>query len=123
MIEAQCPRCKQPVDSQALNCPNCHNTLKAFGHPGIPLYQSEDRSYLCDRCIYDRDDSCNYDKRPYAQSCTLFHDFTLPLIPEVATGHPIVGWHGIKNFLDRYRGIMAIALLVIASVVLALNTQ
>lgn len=115
----KCPRCKYPVDSQALQCPNCNNPLKAFGHPGIPLYQSEGNSYLCDRCVYDRDDSCTYDKRPYAKSCTLFHDVAIPLVPEATVPVSQVGWQGIKNRLYRYRGLIAIALLLVVSIVIA----
>ena len=54
-----CPRCNQLIDSQAVTCPHCKNQLKAFGHPGIPLHQAEANTYLCDRCIYHQDDSCN----------------------------------------------------------------
>ena len=116
-----CPRCKQPVDSQAVSCPYCNNTLKAFGHPGIPLYQSEDSSFLCDRCTYDRDDSCNYAKRPYAKTCTLFHDAATPLVPEIETPASQQGVAKVKNLLYRYRGIIAIALLIVLSILLALN--
>jgi hypothetical protein len=116
-----CPRCQQPVDEQAISCPYCNNPLKAFGHPGIPLYQSQDNTWLCDRCIYDRDDTCNFPQRPYAKSCTLFHDVTEPLIPEKVTPVSQVGWTGIKNRLYRHRGIIAIAILIIFSVMLALN--
>ncbi len=118
-----CPRCKQPVNSQAVKCPNCNNTLKAFGHPGMPLYQSEDNSSLCDRCTYDRDDSCNFPKRPHAKSCTLFHDATMPLVPESTAPISTQGWTGIKNWLYRNRGLMAIALLILASVLIAIRAN
>ena len=117
-----CPRCKKPVEDRAINCPHCNNPLKAFGHPGMPLYQSEDSSSLCDRCTYDLDDSCNFPKRPHAQSCTLFHDASEPLVPKVSIPNSKTGWRGIKNSLYRYRGIIAIALLVVVSVVLAFNS-
>ena len=132
-----CPKCKQPVDSQAIACPKCNNQLKAFGHPGMPLYQSEDDTSLCDRCTYDRDDSCNFPQRPHAKSCTLFHDATTPLVSEAVvreiTGRSSArikfaltptkstqGWTGIKNLLYRYRAIVAIALLVLVSIWIAL---
>ena len=111
-----CPRCKQPVDSQAVICPNCNNTLKAFGHPGIPLYQSRDDSFLCDRCSYHLDDTCNFPKRPYAKSCTLFHDAATPLVE--VSGR--AGKFELKNWLYRYRGVIAIAILILLSVALAL---
>ncbi|MGK7923110.1 MAG: zinc ribbon domain-containing protein [Trichodesmium sp.] len=76
-----CPRCHQPVNSQAIACPYCQAPLKAFGHPGIPLYQSEGEEHLCNKCIYHLDDTCNFPKRPYAKNCTLFHDQSEPLVP------------------------------------------
>ena len=115
-----CSRCQHPVDTQAINCPHCHNPLKAFGHPGIPLHQAQDNSYLCDRCIYDQDNSCNYPQRPYAKSCTLFHDYDQPLIPAKVTPTSQIGWVGIKNWLKRYRGIIAIALIIGISVLITL---
>lgn len=116
-----CPQCKQPVNSQAVSCPKCNNTLKAFGHPGMPLYQSDDRSFLCERCTYDRDDSCNYPKRPYARTCTLFHDAQTPLVAEIEIPRSQQGANRIKNWLYRYRGIIAIALLIVLSIMFALN--
>ena len=115
-----CPKCKQPVDSQAVVCPHCNNALKAFGHPGIPLYQSRDDTWLCDRCTYHLDDTCNFPKRPHAKSCTLFHDAATPLVAEVKPAAGI-GKIGVKNWLYRYRGIIAIALLIVLSVVLAIR--
>ncbi|MEY3329736.1 MAG: hypothetical protein RLZZ115_2619 [Cyanobacteriota bacterium] len=58
-----CPRCHQLIDSQALSCPHCQAQLKAFGHPGIPLY-----------CLYHDDDTCNFPQRPLAQECTLYQN-------------------------------------------------
>ena len=115
-----CPRCKQPVDSQAVSCPKCKNPLKAFGHPGIPLYQSEDGNFLCDRCTYHHDDSCNYPKRPYAKTCTLFHDAAIPLVPEASTPKTQLSLAGVKSWLYRHRGLVAIALLILFSVLLAI---
>ncbi|MEM6403842.1 MAG: zinc ribbon domain-containing protein, partial [Cyanobacteria bacterium P01_D01_bin.116] len=66
MDTATCPRCKQPVNSQAVTCPFCRTQLKAYGHPGIPLHRSEGDEYLCDTCTYHGDNTCNYPKRPYA---------------------------------------------------------
>jgi hypothetical protein len=113
-----CPKCKQSVDSQAVTCPHCNNPLKAFGHPGIPLYQSEDDRWLCDRCTYHLDDTCNFPQRPYAKRCTLFHDAATPLVEVNPVGNnrniPI------KDRLYRYRGLIAIGLLIIVSIVLAL---
>lgn len=118
-----CSKCKQLVNSQAVNCPHCNNPLKAFGHPGINLYQSEDNKWLCDRCIYHQDDTCNFPQRPYAQSCTLFHDLSIPLVPKIAIPTSQKGWAGIKNWLYRYRGVVAIALLILFSVLLVLSSR
>ena len=112
-----CPRCEKPVDSQAVICPHCKNTLKAFGHPGIPLHQSRDDSFLCDRCSYHLDDTCNFPKRPYAKSCTLFQDAATPLVEVSNAGR---GKLRIKHWLYRYRGAIAIAFLILLSVALAL---
>jgi hypothetical protein len=118
---SSCPKCQQPVDARAVTCPHCNNTLKAFGHPGIPLYQSEGDSYLCDRCTYHFDDSCNFPQRPYAKSCTLFNDAAVPLVAEADPPASQLGWRGVKNWLYRYRGAIAIALLILGSVVLAVG--
>jgi hypothetical protein len=67
-----CPRCHQPVDAQAIACPTCRTALKAYGHPGIPLYRATGAESLCQTCVYDADDTCNYPQRPHAQECTLY---------------------------------------------------
>ncbi len=72
---ATCPRCHQPVNSQAVTCPYCGTQLKAYGHPGIPLHRANGVDYLCDSCTYHNDDSCNFPQRPYAQECTLYENF------------------------------------------------
>jgi Double zinc ribbon len=69
-----CSRCRQLVDSQAITCPYCRITLKAYGHPGIPLHRSNGNSYLCESCVYAQDDSCNFPQRPYARDCTLYQN-------------------------------------------------
>ncbi len=74
-----CPRCHQVVDAQAIVCPYCRTTLKAHGHPGIPLYRATGTEPLCKTCIYDADDSCTYPKRPDARECTLYSDRVVPI--------------------------------------------
>ncbi|MEM7555492.1 MAG: zinc ribbon domain-containing protein [Cyanobacteria bacterium P01_A01_bin.84] len=71
-----CPRCQKSVDKQAIACPYCRTQLKAYGHPGIPLYHAAKDEYLCDRCTYHFDESCTFPKRPYAKNCTLYEDIT-----------------------------------------------
>ncbi len=74
MATATCPRCRQTVDSQAVNCPYCRTQLKAYGHPGIPLHRAAKGEYLCKSCTYEADDSCNFPQRPYATECTLYEN-------------------------------------------------
>ncbi|MBH8572279.1 zinc ribbon domain-containing protein [Nostocaceae cyanobacterium CENA369] len=74
MATTSCPRCQQPVDSQAISCPFCRTTLKAYGHPGIPLHRAKGKEYLCDSCTYHADNSCNFPQRPYAKDCTLYEN-------------------------------------------------
>lgn len=71
-----CPRCQQPVDTQAILCPYCRAPLKAHGHPGIPLYRATGSEPLCATCTYDEDDTCTFPKRPHAMDCTLYRDRT-----------------------------------------------
>jgi hypothetical protein len=67
-----CPHCHQLVDSEAISCPYCRTTLKAYGHPGITLHRASGEEYLCDSCTYHADNTCNFPKRPYAKDCTLY---------------------------------------------------
>jgi len=69
---SDCPTCHQPVPPQAIACPHCQAPLKAFGHPGIPLYRTETEDYLCQSCAYEADDTCTFPQRPYARACTLY---------------------------------------------------
>lgn len=118
-----CPKCHKSVATQALNCPYCDNPLKAFGHPGMPLYQSEEGTSLCDRCTYHLDDSCNFPKRPQAKTCTLFHDADTPLVETIDPPPSQLGWRGMKNWLYRYRGVIAIACLILVSIILAVSSS
>lgn len=74
MATVSCPRCHQLVDSQAITCPYCRTTLKAYGHPGIPLHRATGDGYLCDSCTYHDDNTCNFPQRPYAKDCTLYEN-------------------------------------------------
>lgn len=69
-----CPKCRQAVDSQALECPYCRTPLKAHGHPGMTLYQATGKEPLCLTCVYHEDDTCTFPKRPFAMDCTLYSD-------------------------------------------------
>ncbi|MGV2827072.1 zinc ribbon domain-containing protein [Myxosarcina sp. GI1(2024)] len=115
---ANCPRCDRAIDSQAIECPHCRYQLKAFGHPGIPLYRATESEYLCDRCVYHDDDTCNFPQRPHAKTCTLFRDSSLPLKEE--TTHPTAnGFQSVKYWLGRHRGLVAIAVIALVSILLA----
>jgi Double zinc ribbon len=120
---SSCPRCQKPIDAQAISCPHCNLALKAFGHPGIPLHQSGDGMSLCDRCTYHVDDTCNFPQRPQAESCTLYHDATTPLVPPQDFPPRQLGWRGFKNWLYRYRGLIAIALLILISLMIAVGSS
>ncbi len=74
MDTATCPHCKQTINSQAVTCPFCRTELKAFGHPGIPVYRAAEDEFLCSTCTYHADDTCNYPKRPHAKECTLYQN-------------------------------------------------
>jgi hypothetical protein len=74
LATVSCPRCHQSVGSEAVTCPHCRTTLKAFGHPGIPLHRATGKEYLCDSCTYHADDTCNFPQRPYAKECTLYQN-------------------------------------------------
>lgn len=70
----QCFRCGSHVNSTDVNCKTCGVELKAFGHQGIELYRAQDNQSLCCSCMYHADDSCDYDKRPFAKDCTMYRD-------------------------------------------------
>ncbi|MEA5513598.1 zinc ribbon domain-containing protein, partial [Nodularia sp. UHCC 0506] len=74
MATISCPTCHQLVDNQAITCPYCRTTLKAYGHPGIPLHRATGKEFLCDSCTYHADDTCNFPQRPYAKDCTLYEN-------------------------------------------------
>lgn len=117
-----CPKCQQSVDAQAIECPFCRTTLKAYGHPGIPLYQAAKDEYLCDRCTYHEDDSCTYAKRPYATNCTLFHDKSEPLVvDETITLTPNNPLKKIQRWCYRNRGLLFVLGLIGISVAIALS--
>lgn len=116
-----CPRCQQSVNPQAVNCPHCGNQLKAFGHPGIPLHQATDGAFLCSRCLYDQDNTCNYPQRPYAKNCTLFHDQSLPLVEETSLSSRQSVLSLIQAWLRHHQGLIILCILVTLSIILALH--
>ncbi|MGB3292636.1 MAG: zinc ribbon domain-containing protein [Phormidesmis sp.] len=103
-----CPRCDRPVTPRALNCPHCNLTLKAHGHPGMPLYRAAGDTPLCATCIYDADDSCNFPKRPTAMTCTLYQDTSVTPEPGRPTVYRIPWWR-------QHRAWIALAVLIAVS--------
>lgn len=115
-----CPRCHLPVDTQAITCGHCKTPLKAFGHPGIPLYRSKPQEFLCTTCTYHEDDTCNYPQRPFAQECTLYHNRALPMVPQ-ATHDISSGWQqAAKNWCQRHQVWLALLALIVISIALSI---
>ncbi|MEB3210043.1 MAG: zinc ribbon domain-containing protein [Leptolyngbyaceae bacterium] len=115
----ECPRCKRTiVDSAAIACPYCKNPLKAFGHKGIPLHQATDGSYLCDTCLYDKDDSCNYPKRPHAKECTMYHDAAVPILGDEPV--PVSFAQRLNSWVKRNSTLMLFLGLILISLAIAL---
>ncbi|AFZ07962.1 hypothetical protein Osc7112_3598 [Oscillatoria nigro-viridis PCC 7112] len=115
-----CPRCHQPADARALACPHCKIPLKAFGHPGIPLYRSKPEEFLCTTCIYHADDTCNYPQRPFAKECTLYHDRAEPLVPQMSPYSSRDGLQSLKNWCHRHLVWLALLGLIIISIALSI---
>lgn len=113
-----CPRCRQPVDAQAITCPYCRVALKAHGHPGIPLYRAKAQEPLCLTCTYHADDTCNYPKRPDAMDCTMYQDLSQPVM-SLASQKYTSGFL-LKTWLKRNLVWFVLLGLVLVSLILAL---
>ena len=114
----ECPNCHQAIEREAIACPYCGTELKAFGHHGIPLYRASTGEFLCTTCTYHQDDSCTFPQRPYAKTCTLYHDLAEPLFVETQNTY---NSSNMARFGTRWlSGPAAIALLGIAIVSLML---
>lgn len=115
-----CPNCHQPVDSQATTCPYCRKALKAYGHPGIPLYAASGDEPLCNSCAYHEDDTCTFPQRPYAQECTLYSDRAKPQLETL----PRLSWSkSFRLWCQRNQALLLLLILAIASFLLALRTM
>ena len=115
-----CARCHQPVDARAISCPHCKTPLKAFGHPGIPLYRSASTEFLCTTCIYHEDDTCNYPQRPFAKECTLYHDKAKPLVAQKSR-YISGGWpQSIKNWCQKNVVWLVLFGLIVISIALSI---
>lgn len=112
-----CPHCQQPVEPKALSCPHCRTELKAYGHPGMPLHQAVDDSYLCHSCLYHADDSCTYPQRPLAKTCMLYT--TGKTQPNLQTHYYPV--RSLNQWISRHSRLLALIGLVIISIIFALQ--
>lgn len=115
---AECPRCHQPVEAQAIACPHCRATLKAYGHPGIPLHKAMGATYLCQTCTYDADDTCTFPQRPHAKDCTLYHNRLQPAVEPVyrPSGVALVrAWVSQNLALIVLIGLLGISILIALS--------
>lgn len=123
MATISCPRCRQLIDSQAIICVHCRITLKAYGHPGIPLHQAVENKYLCETCVYEQDDSYNFPQRPYAQNCTLYQS--------VEESKSELGQHknnsrlsaNVKRWIKRHQGLVLVLALLSVCLLIALLTS
>lgn len=119
----QCPQCNNSIDESALRCPHCYATLKAYGHPGIPLYQAAEATFLCNSCLYHEDDSCTYPQRPRAQTCTMYCDRSQPPPGSVnSTAYPSPsGLARLRFWCIRHRGALILLAIVLVSLWIALS--
>lgn len=114
-----CPRCHQPVDQQAIACPYCNTTLKAFGHPGITIHRETGEGYLCERCTYDEDDTCTFPQRPYAKECTLYHDKFQQANAELRYTPSLIG--SIQLWVKRNVALLVLVGLLLVSFMIVLS--
>jgi len=115
-----CPYCEQQISQETVTCPHCQKPLKAFGHPGIPLHHGSKTEYLCVRCLYHQDDTCNFPQRPYAKSCILYQDYSLDLNPHDQTKKQQIALSNLKYWFKRYQGLLLLSLLLLFSLIIAL---
>ncbi len=120
MATVSCPRCHQLVDSQAVTCPHCRTTLKAFGHPGIPLHRATGKEYLCDSCTYHADDSCNFPQRPYAKECTLYQNIEESKLQLQQQRENTSLTATVKNWIKRNSSLLLLLSLVLVCLLIAL---
>ncbi|MBD2108007.1 hypothetical protein [Nodosilinea sp. FACHB-13] len=112
-----CPRCQAPIELTTIQCPRCQLTLKAHGHPGMPLHRTEGDEPLCATCRYDADDTCNFPQRPQATTCTLYR--SVKPAEDLALPGPALGQR-LNFWLRNHPGLMALGGLLLLSLVLVL---
>jgi hypothetical protein len=119
LATVSCPRCHQSVDSQAVTCPHCRTTLKAFGHPGIPLHRATGKEYLCDSCTYHADDTCNFPQRPYAKECTLYQNIEESKLQLQQQRENTSFVATVKSWVERNSSLLLLLSLVFVCLVIA----
>lgn len=113
MAKISCPQCQQLINSEAIACPHCYTSLKAYGHPGITLHRATE-GYLCDTCTYHADNSCNFPQYPQAKSCTLYENLQnrqLELEQQMNINN-ISFDVKLKRWLQRYQALLWLFLLL-----------
>ncbi|HLO86036.1 MAG TPA: zinc ribbon domain-containing protein [Nostocaceae cyanobacterium] len=123
MATTSCPRCHQLIDSKAITCPRCRLTLKAYGHPGIPLHRATDKSYLCDSCTYNADDTCNFPQRPYAKECTLYENVQERKLEEQQQINAQSFVVTAKDWLKRHQFLVLLMALLFICFLIAVSTS
>lgn len=121
MATISCPRCQQLVDSQALSCPYCRTTLKAYGHPGIPLHRATGNQYLCDSCTYHADDTCNFPQRPYAKDCTLYENFEQSKLKLEQQSNNNSFGTTVKSWVNRNQALLLLLSLLFICLLIAMS--
>ncbi|MGM3305622.1 hypothetical protein ACSQ6I_06440 [Anabaena sp. WFMT] len=121
MSTVSCSRCHQTIDSQAITCPYCRITLKAYGHPGVPLHRANGDYYLCENCVYHQDDSCNFPQRPYAKSCTLYQNLEESKLELLLQQSENSGLVVVKKWLQRHQALLLLIFIVLVCMLIALS--
>lgn len=119
---ATCPRCHQPVNSQAVTCPHCGNQLKAYGHPGIPLHRATGKEYLCDTCTYHADDTCNFPQRPFAKECILYQNIEESKQELQQQRYTSSFGATVKSWMRRNQALVLLLVLLFVCLMIALST-
>jgi len=123
MNTASCPRCGQSVDAQAITCPYCRTSLKAYGHPGIPLHRATGEEFLCQSCTYNADDTCTFPQRPDAKECTLYQNLSQSQFERNQHARPGSLAFAIKNWFKRRQTLLVLLGLLFVAFLFALKSN
>ncbi|ELR96813.1 zinc ribbon domain-containing protein [Gloeocapsa sp. PCC 73106] len=113
-----CPHCQHEIATEAVICPYCRKELRAYGHRGIPLYYAEPTKFLCDRCLYEQDDTCTFPQRPYAKTCTLYQEQSVEIAPTPPKQR--FSLLTLRYWWERHRGLLLLFSLILISLIFAL---